>query len=547
MYQVGTDAGYVHRQQQGTGLGTVIRQPGAEIGVAVDLAKERAALRAKRNAEKEAAKNAALKKLGEKPDWWYVHDSELKGDFTTVQQTGVDLIASGINDPFSSTDPRAVQFRKDFNRVQQLATSSSQLREQYTKLRTDIDGAGPDDFDDETIVQFQQFYEQPLNKIVNDGLKPPNLIKKRPYLDGFKFVGDNMATWAQGWNGNIPTEAQTFDFVKALVNDPANRDRVIRTYGSKLAQMDPEDRKDVLTRADQLSVDPHVVMAVDDANRWKARSKPFVLLDALQEAANTVTAGIDYKKSETPFTASKTFDVKDLDKSLSTVSRALFNQRPLSDWAREYEGKVDRLSGENDGEFAARIRQQIREDITPLVKTERSFEKKDKGQQREELATTRNQWIADLRSADPRLKSAAAQWITGAKLFQNLDVSGASVQQAPDGSTELEIVTNTPMTVKEVQDEIEGKYGAVKGDIKFEEVQGKKVFRIPIGYDEVANQYLARIYDTTFEQRDKQPYDTKISERTVPPTIDDALKGRGKSTPLAPSAAGELDNLFKNK
>lgn len=537
MLQVGTDQGNVHKQRQGVGLGTTL-EPGREVEYAYLLGMEERKNRRAAADKVVAKKKEVVDKLNAVPDYWYKHDAELHGGFDKLRQTGAELLAKGIQDPFTDQSPESVAFRKEYDRMNQLATSSTQMREHYKAIRTKIDDSGPDDFDDKALIDIDNFYNTPLSDIVSKGMTPPNLIKKRPYLEAFDFVGKNMGTWSQGWNGNIPNDAQTLDFVRALVDDPANKDKVVRAYGSKLAQMSELERADVEARAKRTGMDTHVIMAYDDANRWKKMQGPFKPLEELAKAAETVESGINYVSSSDPNRSSTTFSKQDMEKALDTVSMAVFNDRP--EWMEYYADRVERYDDESDGAYAKRVMAKIKEDIRPLVGTKTSFGITEKGKGDQEKVVGRQQWIKDLRSGDPILQDAAAQWIVGSNLMQNLDVETSRVRDF-EGKPVLQIELKTNLTPKEIKEEVEGQGGTMSEVKVISNIEGFKTLVVPLDSESVANQWLASAYDTTWKDRGKTNYETDISERTQK-SIDNLDKVQ---VPLKPVPLKGATQFFK--
>jgi hypothetical protein len=529
---VGTDIGNVHKQRQGTGFATIL-PTGDEIGYYYKLSDEQ-----KNKAKaKVAAKNEALSKLKQPNDYWYRHDSELKTNVEEIQNAGTALLEKGIN-PFTDGSQEALEFRKKYDRSMQLAAASKQIKSQYEKYSTDLSNGNPDDYDDAAIAQIDDFYGKPLSEIVDKNMVPPHLMKKRPYQDAFNFMGKNMTEWSRGWNGNIPNDDKVFDFVDALVQDPANRENMIRTYGAKLAQMPPQEKEWVMARAKKEMVEPHVIMAVDDANRWKEMKKPFSPLELLKKGADAVESGLNYVVNSNPNYASKSFNKKDMEKSLDTVTAALFNERP--EWFDYYEQRVQRDPSENDGEYATRVMAALKEDIRPLVALNTESKLTDRGKDEKDFLSKRNDWIRDLRSTDPIKKSAAAQWVTNMSIFGNLNVENASIAHDMFGA-KLSMKAMTDLALAETKSQVASAIpGISESAISVVDRQGQKYVEVSLGEDEIANQFLAAIYDSNYKQR-KSNYDTTISEKT-PKTGTIAVPLR---TDNLPQRRPVSDDLFK--
>ncbi len=502
---VGTDIGNVHKQRQGTGFATIL-PTGDEISTYYKLSEEQK-IKAKAKA---AAKNEALGKLKQPNDYWYRHDSELKTNVQEIESAGTALLEKGIN-PFTDGSQESLAFRQKYDRAMQLAAASKQIKSQYEKYSADLSKENPDDYDDSAIAQINDFYSKPLSEIVDNNLVPPHLMKKRPYQDAFNFMGKNMAEWSRGWNGNIPDNDKVFDFVDALVQDPANRENMVRTYGAKLAQMPQQEKDYVMARAKKQMVEPHVVMAVDDANRWKAMQAPFSPLELLKKGADAVESGLNYVVNSNPNFASKSFNKKDMEQSLDTVTAALFNERP--EWFDYYEQKVQRDPSENDGEYAARVMAALKEDIRPLVALNTERKLTDRGKDEKDFLAKRNDWIRDLRSTDPIKKSAAAQWVTNLSIFGNLTVEDAVILEDPFG-TKLSMRATTDTDADKIKDDISAAIPGISNSaVNIIESQGRKMIEVSLGRGDIANQFLASIYDENYKQR-KSNYDTKISETT---------------------------------
>lgn len=537
---VGTSQGAVNRQQQGTGLATVLQGSDALRYAISHNDQEKARRQALADAAK-AKRDAALRKIQAlAPEYWYKHTGEISSALDNHVEKGVELLGQQV-DPFSSSDQRAVDFQKEHARIAAMAESSKQLKEQYTKLRQEIDGSNPDDYDPRSISNIDAFYSRPLGEIVDERATPPTLIKKRAFMDAFNFVGKNMQEWSKTWGeGSVPGEVEIMDFVTALGKDPANLENVSRSYSAKFTQMDDAEKKRILSTAQNGQIEFWQQMAYEDALRWRKTQEKFNPLDALKESAKTVEGGLDYSSWENPNAFGTAVNSKDFEKSLGTVANAMINSDPR--WMSYYEetGQVPRYDDETDGQYSVRVKKKLIEDIRPLVGINRKSGRTAKGEGEHIEAAGRNAFIQDMRSGDSVAAQSAANWLTGTKFSGNMSIDGAFITESPQGFV-LELDIATPMGVQLVKEQLQGEFGAGAEVSDVVEKQGKKTVKVYLGQDQIANQSLARLYDNTTKATGKN-YDPKITERT-PKTAREAMKT--VYAPLKEKPAATADFLFQ--
>ncbi len=536
---VGTDQGVVNRQRQGTGLATILQGDSAVDTYRQVYQNEYATLQ-RRDAERKARKDASMAKLSAiNPEYFYKHQDELQPAINKLHEDGAALLEQNI-DPFN--DPRARQWQKDYATVMAMSNASNQVKEQFTGLRKVLVETGPDEYRAQDISAAMDFFDLPLAQIVNDGLTAPMLQKKKPFTDMNEFVGKQMTEWQRA-TGTEPDDNAIADFIDASAKQPANTEKYIVGYGSKFNQLDPDEQKRVKDAATMNGREVWQQLAFEDAKRWQKAKTPLDIRGEMASAAKMAEGGVDYSEWSTPQGFGKAPKKGSVDTSLNAAVNATFNSDPR--WLKVFdtEGELPRLKEETDGEYAVRVKKYMADQVRPLVGIDTKSGKTEKGEGDKKLIDSRNAFLEDIKSGDWRRMQGAANILVGTTYSGNMRVENATVTQGQDNFW-LDLDLTTPLSVKDVKDQIVSDTGVSSESVSVEERQGHKVVTISLAPDAVENQTFIRLHDNTVKQTGES-YSTKYTERT-PTTALDALKAtQYPTTPIPKPAAGGYDQFFK--
>lgn len=533
---VGTEQGMVHRQRQGTGLATVLQGDEALNAYRQVYQTEYATLE-RRNAERQAKAAAALAKLNAvNPEYFYKHKDEIQPAIDKLHNDGVNLLSSGVQDIFN--DPRARDWQKQYSEVMAMSRASQQVKEQFDGLRKVLVETNPDEYRPQDITAAMDYFDTPLSDIVKNGKTAPLLQKKRPFTDMNEFIGKQMTAW-QNATSIEPTDKDINDFVNAMAKQPANTEKFVSGYGSKFAQLEPDEQKRVKDMASSAGREVWQQLAFEDAKRWQKTRTPLDIQKEFAQAAKLAEGGIDYIEWATPSGFGKSPKKGSVDQSLSSSVNALFNSDPRWMTVFDKPGELPRLDGEDDGEYAVRVKKYLTEQIRPLVGIDTKSGQTEKGKEQKDLTKSRDMFLADIRSGDVSRMQDAANTLVGTTYVGNMKVEDATVFKQSDNAYWLELQVTTPLSVKDIKQQVVDETGTAVEDVQVEERQGKKIVNIGLSPGAIENQTLIRLHDNTFKQTGK-PYDTKYTART-PNTAMGALNPK----PVPQSKAGTLDDMFK--
>ena len=356
-------------------------------------------------------------------------------------------------------------------------------------------------------------------------------MKKRPYLDIMDFVGKRMSAWQQA-AGETPDDNEVRQFVKGIMDDPANRPQLLEGYGSRLAQMDP-DEKDALTqRARAAGSEPSEQLMFEDAKRYQKRRAPFDLQGEIKTAAQLAEGGVSYAEWSNPQGFGKAPKKGSKEAAIKSAVDATFNSDPR--WMEVYnrEGELPRNSEETDAEYAKRVKVYMAKQIDPLVGTQTKSGKTDRGADEQKQAAGREAFLADIRSGDQVRMQGAANILVGTNFSGNMKVEDATVQYQGPGAYWLELDVTTPLSTDRIKEQVADEYGLTSEQVTVENRQGKKIVTIGLAPGAVENQTLVRLIDN-YSKQTGATYDTKFTERSAKTAMDaiSAPVGRPANTP----------------
>lgn len=482
---------------------------------AYDLAKQQ-----RIDQERQAKRGAAMTALKSfSPDFLYLHNNEMSKSLNDHFNKGAELLAR-IDDPFTSSDPQAVEWQKEHAKIQAMSTYSLQLKDRWTALQKQIADSGPDDYDARSLDNAVKFFNKPLSEIVANGETPPTLQKKRAMLDSMKFIGERMSGW-QSATGAAPTDNEIREFNKGLLNDPANKQQLVESYGSRLAQMTPEETKSLQERADMAGLPVSEQLMFEDSRRFLKKGTPLDYQKDLNSAALMADRGISYNEGANP-NASWSSPVKGSKlAAIKSAATAMFNSDSRYMTIFDENGEVPRGAEMSDPEYAEEVKKYLASQLDPLVGVKNKYVKTEKGAGDAQDVKGRNAFIEDMRSNDWKRAQGAANVLVGTRFANNLDVQDATITQGPNGFI-LNLDLGTNVTTKDVRDQItDANTGLSSDKVSVEQRQGRQVVTIDLSEGAIENQTLARLIDNTTKATGK-PYDPSLTERSPKTAIEAA-------------------------
>lgn len=540
MINVGTGAGQVHSERQGTGLATVLTGDKAVDAFGrlymIDAAKREAADKAAQDKRDAAA--AKLQSFA--PEYFYQHRETLQPAIQGHLDAGAELLAKKI-DPFTSAAPEAVAWQKEHQRLSAMAQNSMQIRNEYAAFRQDTDGKDLSEFTADSVAANDKYFSAPLEDIISGKVKRPILEKKRPWEDASSFIGKNMKLWQEA--KPQAGDSETYDFVANLLAQPSSAP-IIEAYAQKFNTLDPDEQRRITEAAKKNDREIVQQMGYEDANRWKKSKEPLNLMKAFQDAAQIAESGLDYVEGSNAVASYRQPKKGSQAQSAKNAANDLFNSHDDFMSVFDKNGDLPRMENETDGSYAARVKAYLADQISQRMKVDTKYVlNSDAGKEQQSL-TARKQYVEDIQSSDQARATAAAKLLVGTKVGNNLVIESAGVNDIPyRKGLRLEMTTN--MTVDEVKkDIVDSETGLTTEDVQVEERQGRKIVFLDLGNKSTANQLIARLYDN-YEKETGRKYDRSLTEYSVPtatgPVIVNPAKQADKSSKPGPT----LDHLFK--
>lgn len=541
MIEPGGQAGQAHASTlyQGTGLATVLKNDGQGLDTyqrlyMLDDAKRAAADEAARKKQEEAA--AKLKAFA--PEYFYKHKEKLQPLIEKHLDAGADLLSKKI-DPFVSGSPEALAWQKEHQRLTALAQSSMQQKKEFDEFRKDTEGKDLSEFTPNSVDAKNKYFEADLDDVLSGKVTNPILEKKTAWTDASSFVGQNMRLWEQSKPG--ATDTETLDFVTNLLQEPANADK-LKAYAQKFATMDPSEQQRVTDAAKKASIQPFQQMALEDAKRWQKSKEPLNLFEAMNKGAAAAESSLDIVSGSNDKGSYRMPKKGSVMQSATDTANDMFNSH--DDWKTIYDrnGELPRMANESDPSYYARVKAHMRDGLINRMKIETEFRKDKAAGDAEKQVQTRNLFVEHIRGNDQVRATAAAKLLIGTKVGNNLVVEEAGVNDIPYRRG-LRLELTTPMSLKDVKEEIVSDTGLTSDEVTVEERQGRKLVFIDLGEQGKANQTIARLYDNYVKETGSY-YDPSLTEygvqtatgiRVVDPT-------KQKSTPQGQKP---LDKLFE--
>lgn len=407
MYQVGTNIGNPHQEQQGTGYATVLPQETLLTQVAkADLATKRA-----EQAKKREDLLAAHKQFSSMdPDNWYVHDKEINSMLTGFIDKGSNIVKKGVN-PWTSVDQESVDLQKESKRLNAYVNASKQLREDFTKLQsaynTPAERSKIENWDE--IVEF---YANPsITDIVDNGRRPPQVKFKAPTIDSYKVMADLTNTWATVNKKDVMSRQEALELAKVTVANPAMNDGVgggfMGMKQQEFAQLPPETQEAFKNRGARNGASAFEEYFADQIFSFKG------------SGVNLTETFIDFAKKK-PIS-----DTKIEDESGLTISSSRFKgsddqiKKEMKDILRINMGQVEReVESGLYGSIDNNIEQNLDAAVEKYFPTVKANMRRDYGESRDSTSAGKKEseqsavnWYNDITSGNPSLVKNAIQYL----------------------------------------------------------------------------------------------------------------------------------------
>jgi hypothetical protein len=240
MYNVGGQQGNVYTNDQGKGLATTIDTT-SEEAVLLKLASDKI----QKQKEENDGLNKAMTRISEKsPEFFYVFDQEMSKTKDTLTDELTTAVANGEikGDVFSSTSPKAIEWRKKWDKFGQDAASTMQYKTWYEKTIQDIN-VNPDKYDPKSVSEAVNFlYDTPFEELIQ-GKKPlPTLRTKEPVANTFEAASKIDKIWKDANKGMLPpTVDQLVPLVFNYLQSPTSAIEA-KSYAERYYSMKPADQ-----------------------------------------------------------------------------------------------------------------------------------------------------------------------------------------------------------------------------------------------------------------------------------------------------------------
>jgi hypothetical protein len=230
--------------------------------------------------KQQATKENLAKKMQDMPEHFYAHDPEIKEQQEKILKIGADIMSNGA-DPFTGTDPLSLEFRKQFTRHEKMAEYSKQIKSLF---EADRNSFNPDKFTLDSYNTRMDFYPTvKLNKAVDEGLLPPNLVPKNPVFELQKTYGD--LAQKVGMNNKDPQPQDLDQAINIMMTDPASKD-FVPTINAAMNKLSPEDKKQLEEQAKGQNITPQQLLARNQFQTY-FRKEPLDLNKVIDDSMPT--------------------------------------------------------------------------------------------------------------------------------------------------------------------------------------------------------------------------------------------------------------------
>lgn len=472
---VGTDRGQAFIYDRSN---LVLQDPKAPLLLQQHL--QRAQLAKAQKAKDLSKAGSSLQKfMNESNEYWYRHDNELQKRMDSVYNMGAEILAAQA-DPFTSTDQASTEFRRKKDELVRMANFSNQLKDLHGEYFKKIDQGGKEGgkYTDESKQAVAQYFETPLEELVNENREPPRLELSQPAFSVLEY-DTGLAKDISSAKKDGVSDADIITFAaKSLENQDIND--AIHTQMQRLGE---SGRRKITAMAQNQGMAPAVFL------RYQQMKPHF--RDNL-ESFNFV----DVEKQMRPGLSSSRIERGDVTKAVTRLlpNAAEENARLIVVANPKYvqAGVAAGRFGSPTNNFDENVEAAIEWNKKRLLSQSKNvFERSEDegaasqfgGASREDYEANRALWLEAIRSGDPERAREAGDYLKGIQLED-----GSRIEQAVEppstsvmlGGADRGVQFQTVRTYKQ------------DGEIKEE----RKPFGV--GSIEDTDEFLLRLYDQAF-------------------------------------------------
>lgn len=524
MVEIGTTQGMVHDPlQQGVGLATVLQGDRA-LDTLDRLGAERRAVarqeKEKKRAELEGAYDTMLKM---NPERWMKHEKLVQDMQRSWIDEGASMMRKGEN-PWKSTTPAAVEFRKKQAEILGLAQTSKQMQALWDNNRQKI-MADPEKYDAGMIKANAAFTDMDPREVIKQGLTPPPLMQKKPFLNLQDTVSKGMSEVNKTMNGQPIGDNDRWKISREFLSNPAIADDLNEAAASAIAQMTPADKDNIEKRARTLGKAPQEVLVYDFVNRYADKQKPFDFNEWINEGVTKVA--VPYKEWKGAESFSKKVDSAEFNNVVRNRAQVMLADPEA---LREYERELPRDPTWNDGEYKQRASEHLARRLKGLVATQEEAGITAQGQGKKDLQDSRNLWLKNIESNDPAEHNEALGFLASAPgILPGMTVQNGEIVKSTAGYNELRLFLAGNLEYKDVKKTMQ-QAGIPVEENQVESRQTNTVITVPITTN--TENALLRLHDHAFEDT-KAPYKGPINN---PKPDLNSLLGAPSAAPVTPPA-----------
>lgn len=531
---LGTNAGRVHDQHQGTGLATVLQGDRALDTYDYLAAQERTKNAAKKK-DLEDAQNAIIKF---NPDRWFKHEQVIQQAVDSWHQEGAEITAGKTN-PWTATDQKSVDWRKKYVEISGLAQGSKQAQGYFEDIKDKMNGAEPDKYTLTSVKNALDYADTDIREIVGKGMLPPPLEQTRPMVQLQDHFSKVMGAINPTLNGNPLSEEDRIKIVKQTLNDPKMSQSLGESFAALYKQMDPQQMAGVEKRAKDAGLSLMEQTGLDYVDRYADQRKPFNYDTWKKGALERVD--VAYKEWRGSDNFSKKVDQAEFVKNTNTIAADSFygDERALSD----YEKVLPRKAGETDGAYQQRATKHLGQKLRDETATQQMAGVTDKGDGDAKVKLSQDNWLRDIQSPNPEQYREAAGYVfqTGDVLGNMTVAKSEVIRGAADANhvnvdNYLHLTLQGDLSLKDVKSQLPDEVGTTITEVQ----QRGTETEVDIPITPQTENYLLTIHNKRIKQTGI-PYQGAFRQ-TPPKTLRDIFKGSG--TPGSPAPGSTNSKVF---
>jgi hypothetical protein len=526
---LGSNIGSVHKQRQGTGYATILQSDNLALKDFLLQDDREQAAKAAAGAAKAKAAQDAMKGLTDfNPERWLKHDKAIQSRMDEWVSKGAQIISAGGN-PNNGMDPASIEWRRNKAEIEAASKASMQMKDMYTATRGKIDGSENDKYDPESLMQMQQYFDLPIDRVVKEGILPPPLLQAKPSLNLQKTWTSLSKDLYDAKKDKPITDTEKWDFVRAsMANDPG----VSEAAASYLHNLPKAERDRYAEMEKKTGRSQIELVNYDFMTRYEPGKEPFDLNTYIQKGVDAID--VPYAEYTTPDKFGK-YVKKDEFKKSATEKAQLMLTDPQA--TVEYQKILPMNPGETEGVYRARAVADLSKRMMDMKAKDTRSGITDKGEGAKKQQVSAEEWLRDIKSGDKDKQARSANFLFESKgVLGNMNITQAEVlddfatqtlnaaDDAPMAGTKyLRLTLEGAPSLQKIEEQVV-EAGYSKKDIKFETMGTNSTLILPVN-DNTENALL-RLHDKAY----------KTGERAYDPTpqtwsADTILKGAAAPAP----------------